>query len=358
MRTRLAACVAAVVAALILCPTAPAATTIRSVGVVSNDIGYDPAHNQLYVSVPSSVGAGGNSLRRIDPVAGVAGPSVFVGSEPNKVAISDNGQYAYVGLDGAAAVRRVSLSSLTADLQFPVGSDSFLGLFYVEDMEVMPGNPGTIAISRRNQGFSPRHEGVAIYDDGVKRPTETPGHTGSNVIEFGNSPTALYGYNNETTDFGFRTMAVSASGVTITNSAGGLISGFGPDIEFGGGKIVSTTGRVIDAATHSLLGTVGGSGPVAVDPTGARAFFASGNSINIYDLNTFLPVTSITVPGMSGPTDVLLWGGDGLAVRTSNTVYLINSPGVIPEPSAVSLLVGLPAVLALRRRHGSVGGVV
>ena len=37
----------------------------------------------------------------------------------------------------------------------------------------MPGQSSTIAVSRRNVGFSPKHEGVAIYDDGVMRPTTT-----------------------------------------------------------------------------------------------------------------------------------------------------------------------------------------
>jgi hypothetical protein len=37
------------------------------------------------------------------------------------------------------------------------------------DLEALPGNANSIAVSRRNVGFSPSHEGVAIYDDGVPR---------------------------------------------------------------------------------------------------------------------------------------------------------------------------------------------
>ena len=40
----------------------------------------------------------------------------------------------------------------------------------------------------------------------------------ANVIEFSASAGTLYGYNNETTEFGFRTMAVTASGVTVTDN--------------------------------------------------------------------------------------------------------------------------------------------
>jgi len=336
-----------------VCDVARAATIIRTVNASNNDLGYDKTNNRFYVSRPSSAGASGNSLQIIDPVAGALfGSPLFVGSEPNKIAVSDNGQYAYVGLDGAAAVRRVDLSSFTAGLQFLLGSDSFLGPFYVDDMEVMPGSPQTLAVSRRNQGFSPRHMGVGIYDDGVVRPTVTPTHTGSNVIEFGANPSILYGYNNETTDFGFRTMSINASGVTITNSTAGLISGFGSDFDYGGGKVVSTTGKVIDPVNRTLLGTLGSTGPVAVEPDGSRAYVLSGSTINIYSLSTFLSLGSIPVPGFAG-TEVIRWGSDGLALRNANQVVLVNS-SLVPEPATAAIGL-LPALaVALRRRPRAV----
>ena len=98
----------------------------------------------------------------------------FRGQRAGEIAISDDGQFLYVALDGAAAVRRVSLATLTADLQFGLGADQFFGPFYVDDIAVLPGSPHSVAVSRRNVGFSPRHEGVAIYDSGVQRPTTTP----------------------------------------------------------------------------------------------------------------------------------------------------------------------------------------
>src|SRR5712692_6246356 len=211
-----------------------------------NDLIYDPFSGLIFASVPSIVG--GNAIVSIDPYTGEVSNSVFVGSEPGKLAVSDNGQSLFVALNGAAAVRQVDIPSMTAGLQFPLGSDPFFGPMYVEDMQVLPGYPDSIAVSRKYQGFSPRHAGVAVYDSGVRRPTQTPGHTGSNVIQFSASADTLYGYNNETTEFGFRRMRVDDSGVTILDSTGNLISGFGVDIRFDSGdwQIYSTTGRVID----------------------------------------------------------------------------------------------------------------
>ncbi|CAN5738299.1 MAG: hypothetical protein H0T97_03010 [Actinobacteria bacterium] len=45
------------------------------------------------------------------------------------LAMSDDGQYLYVGLRGAAAVRRVHLPSFSAGLQFSLGSDPSFGPF-------------------------------------------------------------------------------------------------------------------------------------------------------------------------------------------------------------------------------------
>jgi hypothetical protein len=64
----------------------PFAAFIRQVPLVNNDISYSSATQMFYAAVPSSVGAGGNSIRPIDPNTGTTGSSVFVGSEPMKLA--------------------------------------------------------------------------------------------------------------------------------------------------------------------------------------------------------------------------------------------------------------------------------
>ena len=48
---------------------------------------------------------------QIDPLSGTITASVFVGSEPGNIALSDDGRYLYVGLNGANAVRRVAILS-------------------------------------------------------------------------------------------------------------------------------------------------------------------------------------------------------------------------------------------------------
>ena len=310
----------------------------------NSDLIFDSVTQKIYASVLGNPGA----IIPIDPATGNMGPAIPVGIDPVKLARSDNAQYLYVGLGGENVVQRIELSTLTVNLSFSLGSDlSSLSPFFVEDMEVLPGSPQSIAVSRKYSGFtSPRHAGVAIYDNGVQRPTTTPGHTGSNVIEFAASAGTLYGYNNESTEFGFRRMTVNPSGVSeldvFTSFMGDLIAGFGVDINFHAGLIYTTTGRVIDPVARTVLGTF--SLPSAfgnlVTPDAAlgRVFFLTLDglsgawSIRAFDATTRLPLGSVDIAGITGnPSSLIRWGAKGLAFRTSGgQIFLVESPNLIP----------------------------
>ena len=88
-----------------------------------------------------------NSLTKINPQTATIGTSVFVGSEPRRISRSDDGQYFYIALGGAAAVRRYDVPADVAEIQFPLGSDAFFGPMYAEDIAVLPGQPHTVAVS-------------------------------------------------------------------------------------------------------------------------------------------------------------------------------------------------------------------
>jgi len=248
------------------------------------------------------------------------------------------------------------LASLMPDLQFSLGSDPFFGPRQVQDVEVLPGNAQAVAISRRRPGVSPTHGGVAIFDNGAQRPNVTPDHTGSNVIEFSASSATLYGYNNETTEFGFRRMAVDSNGVTVSDITGNLITGFGVDIEFDAGRIYSTTGRVVDPAGPSLLGTFSGisfGALVEPDSTLGLVFFLTDESgtrrIRTYDPNTFLEAAApLIVTGVSGsPSSLIRWGASGLAFRTSaGQIFLSQAPSPMSTIQTQAATAAAPPVRA------------
>src|SRR5262249_24513857 len=90
--------------------------------LATNDIIYDAFRQKIYASIPSRSTSNPNTVTVIDPVTGNIGVSLPVGSEPAKLAISDDGQILYVGLDGEAAVRQVNLSTFTAGQKFSLGT--------------------------------------------------------------------------------------------------------------------------------------------------------------------------------------------------------------------------------------------
>ena len=128
----------AVVLAILFLPHWINAQQIRTINLPANNVIYDPYDGMLYASVPGSAGANGNSIVPINPVTGAIGASVFVGSEPNRMAISDDGHYLYVGLDGAGAVRRFNLLTQQADIQFSLGLSQACGQDIAGDLRVMP----------------------------------------------------------------------------------------------------------------------------------------------------------------------------------------------------------------------------
>jgi len=327
----------------VLLAQAAAAQIVRVVPVGANDLAYSPLTNRVYASVPAT-----NGVLEIDPATGATGPALFVGSAPNRLALSDTGEYLYVALDGAASIARVHLPTRTVDLLFSLGNDSFSGPYYAQDMVVLPGNPDALAVSRRYANSSPSHAGVAVYDRGVQRLTTTPGHTGSNVIEPGAMATRLYGLNTETTEFGFRRMAVDAGGVTVIDATPNLLQSFAADIEYANGRIYTTTGAVIEPETRTLVGTFPGipfDSVVEPDVAAGVVYFLTANlgsslALQTFDAATFLPIDTLSLPGVSGmPGSLIRCGAGGLAFRTSaNQVVLIPVGAIAPVLPEITIL--------------------
>jgi DNA-binding beta-propeller fold protein YncE len=309
----------------------------------NTDLIYDSGTQRLYAAVGGNPG----SIVPIDPVTGTFGTAIPAGNDPAKLALSDNGQYLYVGLNGEPSVQRVEVAAPHAVLPIPLGTGTLGGRF-AEDLAVLPGSPQSIAVSLKFRGVSPQHAGVAIFDGALARSTMTPTHTGSNIIEFSASAATLYGYNNETTGFGFFRMAVDASGVSVVDvhdsfaPEGALLSGFGVDMKFGGGLIFATTGAVVDPLSRTRLGTVslpvGFGNSVVPDAALGRVFYLTRDpatatwSLRAFDTATRGLLGSGSITGVNGtPGSLVRWGARGLAFRTSaGQIFLVESATLIP----------------------------
>lgn len=331
---------------------ANAQDSVRYVSQTCNDLVYSGLTGNLYFSCPSTGGQYGNRIGRLDTLSATVTGSMVAGSEPGKLAISDNGIDLYTGFRGASAYRRFNAQTMTSGATYNVVPNG-QGNPLVEDIEVMPGSPNTVAISLMNPGLSPRARGVGIYDNGVRRSGLTSENTGTNVIEFGSSSDRIYGYNNETTDFTFSKMKVDADGAHVVKSYSNVFDAPYADFVYGDGMVFSTNGRAVQAETGTLLGSFAASGSVAIDTDLRRVFYLTGSdsstAIKVFDMDTYVPVGSIAVTGAIGQGQSLVrFGQNGLAFRTDNQIILVQS-GVVPEPA--SILTFALGLMGLARRR-------
>ena len=192
-------------------------------------------------------------------------------------------------------------------------------------------------MSRYYSGVSPSHAGVAIYDDGVKRTNETPGHTGANRIEFAASASLLYGLNTETTEGGFRTIQIDANGATVVKVVTHVL--FGSEMRSQDGLIYSSGGQVVDPVTSTIIGSY--ALPTdqnvlflidAIPDVSTNRFYIvaqnfTGRVILTYDKNTFALLRSTPVALLGSIQKVASLGNGRLVIATdTGTVYFVTIP--------------------------------
>ncbi len=300
----------------------------------ANDLVFDPGTQKVYASVPGNVAGIGNSIVPIDPNTGNASAPVFVGSGPNKLAVSDNNQFLYAGLDGSGGVRRFDLQSQALGPQFSLGFSQFNGHLTAFDIEVQPGNASVLAISLKNQAFSSAFHGVSVFDNGVKRSKSIPDFIGSNWIEFGSS-SVLYGVG------GFAELikaSVDGTGVSVTQQTNNVV--FGGDFAFEAGTMYVNNGQIVNPETASVVGAFPISGPVVSHAAANRVYYLDWSPgepavIFAFHSSTFVPVAFLAIPDIVGtPDSFIRWGSDGLAFRTTGgQVFFLHTSSMHPYPT-------------------------
>jgi hypothetical protein len=316
----------------------PNGYTVSMIGMQANDLVWDPQHSVIYVSVAAASATRANTVVGFDPVAGVVTGSVSLGSEPGRLAISDDGTELYVGLRTVGSIQRISLPSLTPDLNIPLGTIPVLGQLYAYDLAVAPGNPITIAVSLANSAWpaasTTNLAGLAVYDNATMRPqVADPFSAGSGAafVAWGPNNTTVYG----TGSAGFQAFVASAGGL----APGGIIT---PDIngslKYLSGSVYIENGEVVNASSGTIIGSLPSSiyrhraipdGPLSrifsLDDSGSQS------AINVYSLSTYAPIKSFQILGatlaMYDTPSFITWGTHGLAYTASNgEVVIVSGP--------------------------------
>ena len=300
----------------------------RTVPITHADLVYDPWRGVFYASIPDDAALYANSIVRIDPATGAVTGAVSAGNDPEALAITDGGQYLYVGLLGASTIVRVALDAFTKDIEIPLPPD-FVGETHAEDIEPIPGLPQTIAASTFYLS-STAHAGIFLFDDATRRSATEVKNIGSNRITRGLDASRIFGYNAKSTEFAFRSLVVGATGLHEESVTTNLITGFNVDIEYGGGYVYATTGDVVNVSTMSKVGTIAANGIVRPDAANARVHFLNGPTIYTYHYTTFAGLGAFSDASLSGHKKLIRWGTNGLAVAGGSTVVLLSGGLVAP----------------------------
>ena len=299
--------------------------SVGCIEVPTVDLVADPSRPILYASVSSTSAAYGNSVVRIDrtniDVTGI----VFVGSNPNALAVTDDGSSLYVGDDGTASVRRIDLASGGVFAPVYLGTGTF-GPRLAKEILAVPGSPTRYVVSRRITSVSPDFAGLALYD-GDTLLGEWNGFVGGESIAFA-GPTTLYGYNNEDTGFDLFEFTLTSSGFQQDSDTSGVISGFYISIYGQGGWIFATNGQAVNGATDQPAGMYGATGLVWGDPGEQDVWYLDGQRLLDFDRNTFLLKKSITLPASAfsggSPTSFVGWSGPEFAFSTPTSVCIVT----------------------------------
>lgn len=203
--------------------------TIRRLAFKANDIIYNAKNDCIYATAPSDNLGYGNSLCRLDPVTGRILQSVFIGTEPSKLAISDDSQYLYVSFENLPRIVRLKLPELTTDLTIPLLDSLYIGNnypyavvpYYTQDMAVFPKNSKKIAVALKSSSFE-YSDRLVIYDEKVMRPKSGyyPPYLSSviNISFIGNDTSRFLASTGEGGTVGVAVVPIIAQGIGTVNS--------------------------------------------------------------------------------------------------------------------------------------------
>lgn len=298
------------------------AQDVKILNLKSNDVIYLSSTDRLYVSI-SEDAEYSNSLCVVNPYYGTIDTCYAIGGLPGVMAFSDDEKYIYIGLLSSPEIARFDVVGGTIGLRIPlgIGGDS-QGPYYAEDIAVVPGAPQVIAVALMNPDVLPWHAGIAVYENGLIRPTILSASMGSNSIAFDTETGFLYGYRNETnSDLAVRKMSVNENGVFVEGAVTGLLDRVYDEIKYADGKLYSNFGKVISLSNDALALEasfgVGFTFPVvqpAVDSNIVFFLNAANAAISFqtFSKNSYAIIDQLNFPNIKGnPYKLIQWGGEG-----------------------------------------------
>lgn len=290
------------------------------VGQTSRDMVYDPVHREIFLSVPEG-SASGNTISVLDIATAKVVGAQFAGSNPNVLAMSDDSQFLYAGMDGSSSVQRFTLPGLGQDLNYSLGSAGFFGPQFALDLGVAPGAPHTTAVTLGVFNVGPNAQGgIKIFDDATARPTGT-NIEDLNHLQWGGDASTVFATGELSSSL--FVLSVIPSGVAVSQNISTTFGDARPHFDAGTKLVYSDSGLVVNPVAGTVAGTFSASGLMVPDSALNKAFFLISTfgsptvSITSFDLTTFAQIDTIIINNVTGsPQRLIRWGQNGLAFNT------------------------------------------
>jgi hypothetical protein len=325
--------------------------------VPASAISFDPFTRKIYAALPStSTAITGNSLVAIDPATGSVGTPIRVGSEPNLLSETSDGNYLFIGLSGAKSLGRFNLLNQTMDITVPIVSTAFgsSGNVAAASIAAVPGTNLSVAVEFDS------FDGIGIYDisgsTGAFRSKFSPGYSGDNPVF--TDATHFYAYDSYTSGAEFYRYSIGPTGVTLVDGTTlNGFGGFGGKLAVDGGLVFGSSGGIVNLTTTppsqvavlplgngTSLNILTGGGVIPYQAE-SKAFVIGVNTagtaayyLERFDTQHFTREQQIQLPGNSvSALAGVRFGQDGLAyvipsTTTPNTpkIFLLRGPFVLP----------------------------
>jgi len=357
--------------------SAPVPFTVYQVlNVPATAIAYEPFTRKLYAALPStSTNIAGNSVVTIDPPTGTTGTPINVGSEPNLLAESSDGNYIFVGLSGSKAIGRLNLVTQSLDLTVPMPATSIYNTpSAATGLATIPGTNSTLAVQASGFGIG----GLGILD--------ISGSTGAFRAKFGNGSfpafsDATHFYSSDgSTLYRYSVDAAGAEQIDATALSG--LGGYNAKFVLDGGLIFGGSGGIANPSTTppsqiAMLPLGQGSYGTSLAGVGVVPYAAASKSFNgalnnagssaayleRFDTQHATLEEMIALPASaSGIAGGTRWAQDGLALILSSQTYptpppnqilLIQGPFVLPSEVVSNAAPSLTTPAALTHGGGN-----
>ncbi len=291
----------------------------KSVALPAKDVQYDRAREVVLATLSPEAGTLGNHLVELDPRTGAIGRRVFVGSDPYRIALTDDGTYAYVGLAGSDHIVKVDLSTFSiADRFRTLGTEP--GPLVGSDLLAMPGRNDMVVYFQGE---------ITVYKDGVALPNRI---YGPHRIEPGGDST-VYGYQGQdgaTTSYRY-TVEVDDTGAHVVENTESIDLRGSLDMEVSSdGRMYTTNGVVLDPKTWSAVHRLPAAGMVEASPETQRITYFRSRTVSQFDAGTGQKVGERLFSALPAGVEKALTATVAGYAAATNTGVVLLGPGVVP----------------------------